>query len=219
MINTIKETQKFLNSFIKANLVVDGRVGRFTNAAMQEMITRLKVNYFEANKYVWRSNRPNLIGFRMESEKFTNQYDDYFLVVTDSEFYAVPCSTKAGTPAVFNPVNPKGTGILVAGQYLNAYQFVTAQNWQTLWTKKPYFMQIGTVSVWRDNNKNLIIDKVAAEKGFFGINIHRGWGVLVFFSSAGCQVIPDLFWDELVVSKLFIDKQIYDYTLFEIKKP
>ena len=56
----------------------------------------------------------------------------------------------------------------------------------------------GVVSVYRDSDRDVILDKNNAtiETGFFGINIHRassrGSTKLVNSYSAGCQVLQDV---------------------------
>lgn len=211
MTTIYKTTQQFLNLWLGTKLVEDGIVGRLTNAAMQQGIERMK-NFFQTKNYVWDTTRPNLIGIRT-SDVYTNEYDDWFLVVTDNYLLAMPCTTKAGLPAVINPVNSKGTGTLVPKQYRRTYRYTTAKDWKTLWLGNPYFMQVGLVAAYRDNNRNTIIDKNIIEEGYFGMNIHIAKGIRVWGWSAGCQTIPEQYWIPLVNTNIFVNNNLYDYTL------
>ena len=85
-------------------------------------------------------------------------------------------------------LNPKGTAILVPGQYRGCWQIgLHNGKYEALVQKKP-------VSVYRDGNKDLIydLDPKKIDKGVFGINIHRsnpyGESATVDNWSAGCQV-------------------------------
>ena len=83
----------------------------------------------------------------------------------------------------------KGTAILVPGQYLNVYKIDDHKG------EYPALCQRGEVKVWRDNNKDNILDwegeTDTGEK--FGINIHRAGQTskIVGDWSAGCQVIAN----------------------------
>ena len=82
--------------------------------------------------------------------------------------------------------NPKGTAILVPGQYRASYKIGLHRNkYQALCQYKP-------VKVYRDNNKNNVYDwdVNTLEEGCFGINIHKAGQLSkrVDTWSAGCQV-------------------------------
>jgi len=92
---------------------------------------------------------------------------------------------------------------------------VTNKNWKFLWLNAPYFMQVRPITIYRDGNKDRLIDKLVTQFGLFGINLHRG-GIAAFINgfSAGCNIVQDAMWFE--VCKLFTNGQFIDYTLFEV---
>jgi len=99
-------------------------------------------------------------------------------------------TTDPGKYWLENPINPKGTAILVPGQYLGTWKLGKHQGkYEALVQRKP-------VKVWRDNNKDSVIDYPYAHaqvsEGYFGINIHRSnpydKSYVVDRWSAGCQV-------------------------------
>lgn len=84
-----------------------------------------------------------------------------------------------------SPINLRGTAILVPGQYKGAYMIDKHQG-----KYDALCQRLGMVAVYRDRNKDDIMDYSDIHKGMFGINIHKagrnskqvdGW-------SAGCQV-------------------------------
>ena len=95
-----------------------------------------------------------------------------------------------------NPSNVNGTAILVPGQYRSTYMLdLHAGKYEAL------CQRAGAVKVWRDNNKDAILDlDVSTQTGYFGINIHasandpynetrnRDADDQVGKWSAGCQV-------------------------------
>jgi len=83
------------------------------------------------------------------------------------------------------PVNPKGCAHLTQGQW--KYQKGNHNG-------HPAFVQAGPVTVARTNSANYT-DKSPRETGWFGINIHTGFGErTVENSSAGCQCIKSNGW-------------------------
>ena len=88
-----------------------------------------------------------------------------------------------------NPGYVDGTAILVPGQYRGAYKLGKHRG------KYPALVQTGAaVRVWRDNNRDQILDQGKAQDGYFGINIHRAskqGSETVDKWSAGCQVFGD----------------------------
>ena len=104
-----------------------------------------------------------------------------------TKVYAI--TTDAGTYWLKNPMSNKGTAILVPNQYRGVYSIDLHNN-------KYYALcqRNGKVEVYRDNDKDVILDMDSAkiEKGMFGINIHRSnpfsESLKVDKFSAGCQV-------------------------------
>lgn len=210
----MRETQVFLNYYLKGEitpLVVDGIIGRMSNAAIKLAINKL-VNLFQQKQYRW--NTTNLIAIRT-NDIFTNSATDWFILVEGNSLIAVPCTTKAGRFWVYNPITTggiTGTANLVENQYRDTYRFVTSSNWRTLWLQTPYFHQIRPVTVYRDNTRDNKLDRIQEHTGLFGINIHTGgWNSIIDKWSAGCIVIPRKYWLPLLPK--FKSGQIYDFTL------
>jgi hypothetical protein len=81
-----------------------------------------------------------------------------------------------------------------------------------LWLGAPYFAQVGAMKIYRDGNKDNKIDEVNVQVGLFGINLHRaGLGSFIDNWSAGCQVVPDKYWFEVV--KHFTNGEKIDFVL------
>tara|TARA_Y100001973_G_C5177810_1_gene323099 strand:+ start:536 stop:1003 length:468 start_codon:yes stop_codon:yes gene_type:complete len=105
-----------------------------------------------------------------------------------------PVTTDPGKYWLKNPLNPKGTAILCPGQYRSTWQLGKHQGkYKSLVQRKP-------VKVYRDNNKNEIIDynniSTSIDEGYFGINIHRSnpydQSYIINKWSAGCQVFKKI---------------------------
>jgi hypothetical protein len=135
----------------------------------------------------------NIIGVRRDNHG-SNTFDDILLVVYREEELTVsksyPITTDPGQYWLQNPMNPKGTAILVPGQYRSTWKLGKHQGkYQALVQRKP-------VKVYRDDNKDEIIDyntiALTLDEGYFGINIHRSnpydQSYVVNRWSAGCQV-------------------------------
>jgi hypothetical protein len=76
-------------------------------------------------------------------------------------------------------------------------------------------MQTGAVEIYRDGNKDRIINKAVKTKGWYGINFHRGGiGSAVDNWSAGCMVVADNIWFQAI--KIFKANQLINFTLIEI---
>ncbi len=110
---------------------------------------------------------------------------DYWAATTDPSLYYRE-----------NPLNVKGTAILVPGQYSGVYTIdMHAGKYLALCQRN------GPVTVWRDNDLDRVLDEdVETDTGYFGINIHassstpydqtrdRDEGSDIGKFSAGCQV-------------------------------
>jgi hypothetical protein len=207
----MRKLQEILNAN-GAQLVVDGIVGQRTLTALHQ--------YVKANleKRKWVMPKDGLVWIRTD-KNLTNTFDDFVAVYKSGlPVMALPCSTTAGDYYVFNPLTVggiTGTAIACEQQIVGAHQFVTAANWKFLWLNAPYFMQVLPITIYRDGNKNRLIDVFIKMFGLFGINFHRG-GIAAFINgwSAGCLVVQDIYWFE--VCKLFTNGQRIDFTLFEV---
>ena len=149
--------------------------------------------FFDGNKQL----NVNLIGVRRDNPG-TNEFDDFLVMIyRDKKLKEVceifPVTTDPGEYWLENPMNPKGTAVLVPGQYRGTWQLGKHQNnYEALVQRKE-------VKVWRDNNKDKVIDYKSfhtISEGYFGINIHRSnpydKSYLVNKWSAGCQVFQSV---------------------------
>ena len=85
-------------------------------------------------------------------------------------------------------MNPKGTSLLKANQYVDTWKVGLHQG------KYEALVQAKPVTVFRDSNKNDVAEESGVtDTGIFGINIHRANEKLVSQLidkwSAGCQVL------------------------------
>ena len=134
----------------------------------------------------------NIIGIR-NPNLVANSFDDTMVVIYKiggewiTKVYEI--TTDAGTYWLKNPMSNKGTAILVPNQYRGVYSIDLHNNKYLALCQRN-----GKVEVYRDNDKDLILDMDSAkiEKGMFGINIHRSnpfsESLKVDKFSAGCQV-------------------------------
>lgn len=126
----------------------------------------------------------NIVGWRSQFSE-ADHFNDTLSLYWNGDEHHWSITTLPGIPYLKNPINPKGSAILVPGQYLEAYGLGVYHGYQVL-------KQIAPVRVYRDRNKDVIFDKdpSSIEQGLFGIHIHRAglWNKIVGISSAGCQV-------------------------------
>ena len=134
----------------------------------------------------------NIIGIRRSTVEI-NKFDDYLLLIHKTSpsnwvIKAYPITTDPGMYWLLNPTNPKGTAILIPGQYRSTWKIAKHQGkYEALCQRKP-------VKVWRDDNRDRVLDFYSSpeDEGYFGINIHRSnpytESSQVDKWSAGCQV-------------------------------
>lgn len=195
----MKQVQTYLNRF-GCNLVVDGIIGNKTKA--------------EIKKYIFNQNK-GITWVRCD-DKLTNTFDDFGVLWINGEPVEVfPCSTTAGKHYIQNPITYggiKGTAIACKQVVKYSHTFKTAANWKSLWLGAPYFQQTKSIKIYRDGNKDSNIDTAITQEGLFGINFHRaGLGSFIDNWSAGCQVVPDKYWFNIV--KNFKDGEKIDFVL------
>ncbi len=160
------------------------------------------------------SYKLNIVGVR-NPDKESNEFNDTLIVVYrdekfNSQIKIYPFTTDPGTYWLNNPMNPKGTAIVVEGQYLNLWDIGLHKGYEA-------FVQVGEIEVYRNNNNK--------EKGIIGINCHRSnpytESTLVKKSSAGCQVHKAVknhleVMEIARISKLKYNK-LFNYTLINEK--
>jgi hypothetical protein len=194
---------------------------------MKELAIEKLKDVMKQKGYVFFTNGDwnlNLIGIRGES-RVANSFDDTLLCIHKEKnkwcWYEYKATTDAGTHWLKNPMNIKGTALLVPNQYRGAYKIDKHRN--------SYFAlcQRKEVSVYRDSNKDNITDfnPSTIDKGLFGINIHRSnpnkESSRVEKWSAGCQVFakPDEFDNFMIMAQksASIWGNSFTYTLLTYK--
>lgn len=148
--------------------------------------------YFERGLY-----NLNIIGIRANNNnKITNLYDDIILLEYKNgnnwQHIMYPITTEPGEYYMRKKLgNPKGTAILVPGQYRGCWMIGKHNG------KYDALVQCRPVKVYRDGNKDDIYDlnPETIKEGIFGINIHRSnenfTRKTIDMYSAGCQVFSN----------------------------
>tara|TARA_Y100000114_G_scaffold131389_1_gene129577 strand:+ start:2744 stop:3331 length:588 start_codon:yes stop_codon:yes gene_type:complete len=136
----------------------------------------------------------NLIGIR-NAEHQANRFDDKIHCVYKDEndkwvHKSWACTTEPGKYWLENPTNVNGTAILVPGQYRSVWKIDLHQGkYEALCQRN------GTVKVYRDDNRDEIIDcdPDSITEGYYGINIHKAGANSTQIDrwSAGCQVFAN----------------------------
>lgn len=131
----------------------------------------------------------HLVGIRSNANA-KNQFDDLIGVIERDNITWYTCTTNPGTHWLKNLLNPKGTAMLVPGQWDDCWKIGLHQG------KYEALTQCAPVTVYRDGNKNDVAEESkVTETGIFGINIHRAnpsiASKLIDKWSAGCQVLND----------------------------
>ena len=139
----------------------------------------------------------NIVGVRT-NDRTPNVFNDWITVFYKTNdnwnIHTYPATTDTGLYYLKNPLNIKGTAILVPEQYRGVYSLGYHQGQYLALVQSG-----GTVKVYRDNNRDEIIDMnlQTIENGYFGINIHRANRFVIPLYvdrySAGCQVIKKYF--------------------------
>lgn len=130
----------------------------------------------------------NIIGIR-NSGSNSNKFDDRMcLVYKDKTGWVTrtwACTTDPGLYWRENPGNVRGTAIVVPGQYRGIYEIGKHRG-----KYKALVQTGGRIKVYRDSNRDAILDMDNQTSGFFGINIHKAGlnSINVNKWSAGCQV-------------------------------
>lgn len=137
----------------------------------------------------------NLVGIR-SADVDSNQFNDWLMAAHLRKngtwaSYFLQCTTDPGKEARRNPANVNGVAAMVPDQY------------PKLWTiglhkgKYEALVQVGSVKVFRDNNRDdrMQFNPASIQAGVFGINCHHasadGTSTNVDRWSEGCQVVAD----------------------------
>lgn len=144
-------------------------------------------------------NRPfelNIVGIRADSTS-PNLFDDsinLYYKTTDGnwQLHQFPATTDPGTYWLENPLNPQGTAILKAGQYIGSHTIgMHRGKYEALVQQRP-------VTVIREYDRKAVLDLLNGQEdtGLFGINIHHAQaeGITKYVDkfSAGCQVFANI---------------------------
>lgn len=140
-----------------------------------------------------RGHDLNIVGIRTDDDT-ANSFNDWLTVFYTYDdiwnFFAFPATTDPGLFYRENPINVRGTAVMKPGQYRGAYRIGKHRGYKAL-------QQNGAITVYRDANKDEIIDTTGVEEdtGIHAINIHRANAhrpsIQVGKWSAGCQVLQD----------------------------
>jgi hypothetical protein len=167
-------------------------IDKITLAKVQEVFEEKKYAFFTQGNY-----NLNIIGVRSPIQ-VANSFDDYMLVIYKKFdkwlINEYPITTDAGLYWLEHPMNRKGTALLVPNQYRSTYKI----DGHGTTRYEAVCQRLGEVEVYRDDNKDQILDFDDATKewGMFGINIHRSHPYHerehVNKYSAGCQVFKNI---------------------------
>lgn len=210
----VKEVQRFLieKGYNLGSWGADGDLGRMTKQAIYDyfksqvsnttpntikpyntnLINEFK-SIFRRKNYIFQDDelRLNIIGVR-NLDANADYFDDELIVIWKengiNHIKRYPITTDPGKGYLQDKmINPKGTAILKAGQYRNAYTLGLHRNKYLALVQRR-----GPVTVFRDDNRNGKLDFMVGntDTGYFGINIHKAGtnSNRVNKWSAGCQV-------------------------------
>ena len=134
----------------------------------------------------------NLVGIRKDmniSDKFDDLMCVFYKVEGKWRLHKWAITTDPGLSGAKKPTNSKGVAILKPGQCKGAWVIGKHKGQYTA------LVQNKPLVVYRDDNRDAIIDYVDEDGGIFGINIHRsnpsGSSMIVGNWSLGCQVFQN----------------------------
>ena len=211
-----------------AGIGVDGIVGPNTWAKLESEVDKAQpevsdeppaqIKAIQSLGYeVFTDGQINTIGVRSKNN-VANSFDDemHLIWVKNGlwQHHKYRCTCDPGTFWLENPSRAAGTAILVPGQYKDVYKFdLHAGKYKALCQRN------GKVNVWRDSNKDGILDWEDGNEGiagYYGINIHHAGtnSTRVDKWSAGCQVIARMVdWDEALSIWEDSGAETFTYTL------
>jgi len=143
---------------------------------------------FKELGFTWHNCQ--LVGIRSREDK-PDVFDDVMHVFNNEQHLVMPCTTNPGRYWLMNPMNPKGTAVVLANrQYTNLWKLGLHQG------KYKALVQAFPIYVCRDADRDeKSEDNGPTDFGYFGINFHHAnanlKSVVIGKWSAGCQVVPD----------------------------
>jgi len=192
----------------------------------EEVIAAYKKKNYRFYKY--GDYNLNFYGIRMD-DVLDNYFSDLIGIIFNAdgktEHIQIPATTCPGLFGGHAAKNPReaGVAILVPDQYPHAWKFIDDY---TTWLNYPFLLQVGKFRIWRDANKDEVVDHVNEQDAIgTGINCHRmSWnnvsGQPVNNWSEGCQGAEEPEFKKLLVPLRESSKKygpIFSYTLFEKK--
>jgi hypothetical protein len=145
----------------------------------------------------------NFLGIRgLGRDQTASPQDDQFLMIYKNEqgFWQTEHWSGTTDPTSYylgTPINVDGTAILCEGQHRGMWSL-------GLHRGVPALVQVGVVKVYRDKDRDTILDMdpKTVDTGLFGINFHGGTGSR---ASAGCQVTPT--WSPVARARQLLELQ------------
>lgn len=134
----------------------------------------------------------NIVGIRSSNQK-PETFDDTIAVAFrqngEPQLWTFAATTDPSVYFLQRPMHVRGTAIVVPGQYRSLWK------WGIHKGDYPALVQDGEITVWRDADRDPIMDRIAVGPAF-GINLHRAGRHThaddpIDAWSAGCQVIAD----------------------------
>ena len=195
---------------------VDGLPGRKTFWALTQY---LRKRYKDLGHRLPNSN--GLTWLRMDGV-FTDKFSDFVCVwYRGSVVQLAVATTKPGKYWVSNPLTVggiTGTGCQKEGQTKDSHKYESTG--KSKWgSKAGYFIQVKSVIVYRDGNKDNKLDKNITQVAptSFGFFFHAmGRGFSIWNWSAGCMGTPLEEW-LVKINPYFSDGDVIDQTIIEIK--
>jgi hypothetical protein len=175
-------------------------------------------------KYRVSYSQMNIIGIRNNNQK-SGSFDDILYTFNwnavenkEEELKEYIVTVDPGDLSLLQPINSAGCAIVKPGQYIDMWAFGYHHGDKD----HPALVQVNQCTVYRDNNKNNILEFNGKEDtGLFGINCHRAsrWKILnnVGLYSAGCIVHQDInrYYSEFIpsIKKYGNNNKKFNYTL------
>ena len=176
--------------------VIKGLHAKLIAEEVGRVMDKKHYDFFENGKF-----NVNIIGIR-SSEKSSNTFNDTMLLIyknkkSEWEVISSVVTTDPGEKYLVEPINNKGTAILVPGQYKKVYKIDIHAASNKKFAHEALCQRGATLRVYRDNDRDRMHDHdpESIDEGWFGVNIHRakasGETSYIGAYSAGCQVFKN----------------------------